>query len=98
MTAAAVLLLEIHAGAAGSLKDKRAIVRRLLDGARQRFPVAVAEVGAQDLWQRAELGFAAVSAQVSQVESVLDAVERFIWSHPELTVVTSSRHWVDFDT
>ncbi len=97
MSAAAVLLVEIQVASATSLKDKRAVVRRLLAGARHRYPVASAEVGAQDLRQRAELGFAAVGAKVSQVESLLDALERFIWSHTEVNVIAAHRYWVDTD-
>lgn len=95
--AAAVLLIELRIPHASSLKDKRAVVRPLLDGARRRFAVAAAEVGAQELHQRAELGFAAIGAPVSQVESILDAVERFVWSHTELEVVAASRHFLDTD-
>ncbi|WP_414482215.1 DUF503 domain-containing protein, partial [Limnochorda sp.] len=36
-----------------SLKEKRRILRSLLDRLRARYPVAVAEVGDQDLWNRA---------------------------------------------
>ena len=39
---------------AASLKDKRAVITPILDGARRRHRVAVAEVGHQDRWQRSE--------------------------------------------
>ena len=38
-----------------SLKDKRAVVRPVLDGLRNRHPVSVAETDHQDLWQRAAI-------------------------------------------
>jgi hypothetical protein len=28
---------------------------------------------------------------------VLDNVERFVWSHPEIEVSASGRHWLDID-
>lgn len=78
-----------------SLKDKRAVVRPILDGARNRFGVSVSETSAHDLWQRAELAFAAVGSSPGVVDEVLDSVERFVWSFPEVEVVASGRHWTD---
>jgi len=66
-------------------------VKHLVDACHSRFGVAAAEVGFQDQWQRSELGFAAVSGTPGQVESVLDSVERYVWSHPDVEVVGSSR-------
>lgn len=97
MAAAAVLVVEIHVGTSGSLKEKRTVVRHLLDTARQRYGVAASEVGGQDLWQRAELGFAAIAGDPGHVEEVLDAVERFVWSHPEFDVLAASRHWCEIE-
>ena len=69
------------------------MLRSLLDGARNRYRVASAEVGHQDLRQRALLGFATVADSPSQVTDVLDEVERFVWSFPEIEVITSERSW-----
>lgn len=92
---ACALDLEVRIPGSDSLKSKRSVVRHLLDGARSRFRVASAEVGFQDQWQRAELGFATVSGSAATAEAVLDAVERFVWSDPEVEVISASRHWVD---
>lgn len=77
----------------GSLKDKRATVQTILDGARRRFAVSSAEVGHLDLRQRAELGFAVVSASPSHATEVIDTVERFVWSFPEVEVLDGERTW-----
>ncbi len=68
----------------------------VLAGARHRFAVAAAETG-DDRRQRAELSFAAVSGSVTQANDVIDAVERFVWSFPELEVVSTARAWLDVD-
>jgi uncharacterized protein YlxP (DUF503 family) len=57
--------------------------------------VAAAEVDHQDLWQRAGLGLAAVAANVGHVDEVLDQVERFIWSNPDVEVLGAERRWLD---
>jgi uncharacterized protein YlxP (DUF503 family) len=90
-----VLTVEIHLPESRSLKQKRSVVRHLLDTSRRRFGVAAAEVEYQDLWQRAALAFAAVAKDAGHVEDVLDSVERFVWSHPEIEVTGAQRHWLD---
>ena len=87
--------MDLHIESSGSLKAKRAVVRHILDTARRRYGVAASEVDHQDLWQRAALGFSAVAPDAGHVEKVLDNVERFVWSHPEVSVVSSARHWLD---
>lgn len=94
---ACALSIELHVPASGSLKAKRAAIRPLLDGARARFHVAASEVAFQDQWQRALLGFAAVGGEAGQVGEILDKVERFVWSHPEVVVMSSERRWLEGD-
>ena len=69
------------------------MVKTVLQGAARRYSVAASEVGHHDKWQRASFGFAAVSGTESHVREVLDAVERFVWSFPEVEVVDSSLRW-----
>jgi uncharacterized protein YlxP (DUF503 family) len=88
------LTLELHLPDVHSLKEKRAVVRPILEGARRRFAVAAAEVDDQDLWQRATLGLAAVSGSARHAQEVLDAVERFVWSFPEVDVTAARRNWL----
>lgn len=94
---ACAITVDLRIPGAGSLKAKRSVVKHLLATSRSRFDVAAAEVGFQDQWQRSELGFAAVSGTPGQVGTVLDAVERFVWSHPEVDVLTTSRSWLEPD-
>ncbi len=90
----AALTVGLLVPGAHSLKDKRAVVRPILDGSRRRFSVAAAEVDHQDLWQRATLGFACVSGSSRHGAEVLDAVERFVWSFPEIEVTVCQRDWL----
>jgi uncharacterized protein YlxP (DUF503 family) len=91
------LSVEVHLPACRSLKDRRAAVRPVLDGARHRFRVSAAEVGYQEKWQRARLGFAVVASSHQQANEVIDRVERFVWSFPELEVGDTERHWLEED-
>jgi hypothetical protein len=75
----AVLSVELFLPGAGSLKDKRMVLRRLKDrlGAMN---VAIAEVEHVDLWQRAGLGIVTVASsdQVAEqtLASALETIER----------------------
>lgn len=91
-----VLALEVdlHIAHAQSLKDKRGVIRSIVDGARHRFHVAAAEVGDENLWQRAQLGFAAVSNSQQYTTEVIDQVSRFVWSFPEIAVLDEERTWL----
>ena len=80
---------------ARSLKDKRQVVKGLLEGSRRRFGVSAAEVGGQDTWQRAMLGFAVVTSSARQADEVMDTVEDFVWSHPEVEVLSADRSWLE---
>ena len=55
-----------------SLKEKRRILKSILDRMRNRFPVSIAEVGDQDLWQSALVGFCMVSNEQQLVNAALD--------------------------
>ena len=92
---ASVLVVDLHLPMPASLKEKRAVITPILDGARRRHRVAAAEVDHQDRWQRSELAFAAVGSSPRQVTEVLDAVERFVWSFPEVEVIDSHRSWLE---
>jgi uncharacterized protein YlxP (DUF503 family) len=92
---AAAVHFDLRLPEAHSLKEKRAIIRPILEGCRRRYQVAAAEVDHQDSWQRAGLAMSAVSATAGHVADVLDEVERFVWSFPEIEVIAAERRWLE---
>ncbi len=86
---------DLHVPQSRSLKAKRAAIKPLIEGARHRFAVSVAEVGHQDQWQRAEVAVAAVASSAGHLDDILDSVDRFIWSHPEIEVLDTERSWLE---
>lgn len=70
-----------------SLKEKRRVVKGLKDRIHARFNVAVAETDHLDLWQKTELGVAAVGNETPHVHSQLDIVLKYVRSCPEVAVV-----------
>jgi uncharacterized protein len=91
------LSIEVHIPASGSLKAKRSVVRHLVETARQRYGVSASEVAHHELWQRAGLGFSVVAPTAAHAQDLLDRVERFVWSHPQIEVISCDRRWLEFD-
>lgn len=57
-----------------SLKGKRKVVKSMIGRIRNQFNVSAAEVGANDIHQRAEIGFALVGNKGRLVNAKLDKV------------------------
>ncbi len=74
----ASLEVKLFIGEAGSLKEKRRIIRSLKDGIRNRFNASVAEVDALDKWQSAVIGVAVVGNEYAHLESTLAKVVNYI--------------------
>jgi uncharacterized protein len=83
----AALRLDLRIPACGSLKEKRHVVKTLTNGIRATFPVAVAETGYQDRWQRTELGVAAIGGEGFHLKKVMHGVERFVERWAEVDVI-----------
>ncbi len=73
-----VLEFSVLIRGAHSLKEKRQAIKSLKDRILHRFPVSIAEVGALENYQRAELGAAIVSNDSSHAISVLSKVVDFV--------------------
>jgi uncharacterized protein len=71
-----LLTLEIHLPYAHSLKEKRAVLRKIRDRLRARFNVAVAELDHRDVWQHATLGVVSISDSQPLLNSVFQQVLR----------------------
>lgn len=89
------LALELHLPLSHSLKEKRSVLRPVLDGLRNRHPVAVAETAHQDKWQLAQIGIVAISGSATLVAQIVDDAERFVWSFPEFEVIDTRRSWLE---
>lgn len=94
---AAAVTLDLHIPASRSLKAKRAVVRPIVEGIRNRFHLSVAEVGFHDQWQRARLGVAVVAESDGRLREVLATVERFVVSRPDVELLDVETAWLDVE-
>lgn len=87
----AILRVELRLLDCRSLKDKRSVLRPLLQSAEHRYHVATAEVDHADSHRLATIEIATVASAYHVVEAILDDVERHIWSLPGIEVTGSQR-------
>ncbi|HZM29093.1 MAG TPA: DUF503 domain-containing protein [Acidimicrobiales bacterium] len=92
---AAALRIDLYLRECRSLKAKRAAIRPVIEGLHKRHRVSVSEVGHHDAWHRATIGVAAVASTQSHLTELLDHVERFVWSFPEVEVLRIDRLWIE---
>lgn len=85
-------LVHLHVTNSLSLKDKRQVIKSLIDRLRRSFNVSVAEVGATDKWQEAELALACVSNSSKRANQVLTQAADWIERNPNVEVVEIEMH------
>jgi uncharacterized protein YlxP (DUF503 family) len=95
---AAAASYDLHIPASRSLKAKRAVVRPIVEGLRNRFHLSVAEVAFQDQWQRARLAVAIVAESDGHLREILDRVERFVAGQPEAELLDVETVWLEPDS
>ena len=74
------LTIHLHLPDNGSLKGKRKELLSVRAALQRRFGASVAEVGDQDLWQRATLAASVVGRSAGDLDHIADGVERFLLS------------------
>jgi uncharacterized protein YlxP (DUF503 family) len=71
-------VVTLHLEASRSLKDKRQVIRSLMERTRRKFNVAIAEIEEQDVWQTGVLGLAVVSNEAGPAERQIECILEFI--------------------
>lgn len=80
---------------AHTLKDRRRVVRSLVEAPRRRFAVASAELDDASEHKRAVLGYSTVSNSPRIAEDQMDSVDDFVRSNPDVEVVSTERFWLE---
>jgi uncharacterized protein YlxP (DUF503 family) len=88
-----ILTVELYFPESGSLKGKRKHVKSAKAQLHERFGASVAEVDHHDLWQRSTLSVACATREHGELQSLLDAVERYLGSR-EWELLRSEREVV----
>lgn len=69
-----------------SLKDKRMVVKSLLEKIKHKFNISAAEIENQDIHKSIVIGFACVTNETSHANSILDNVVNYIETHTDAVI------------
>lgn len=94
MTFVGILSITIEVPASDSLKDKRHVVKSILDTSRNKFNVSAAEIDHLDSHRLSGLAFACVANDATFVSKVLNKVLEHVESYPECEVVDTHMEMV----
>lgn len=78
---------ELSLPGARGLKDKRRLVKSLVERAQHRFRVSAAEIDHHDTWRRAAVGFACVSTSTRHAHEILSGIAQFVEHQDDIVLM-----------
>jgi uncharacterized protein YlxP (DUF503 family) len=78
-----VVNFELHLPESRSLKDKRRVIKSLIDRIFQRYRVSIAETGFHELHQRAEISIAVVTQKEADLQKMMEHIRDLLDNVPE---------------
>ena len=79
---------------AHSLKEKRAVLQRMITRTKQKFNVSVAEVDFQDVWQRTRIAVVTVASSKEAADREMNYALHYLQSNPEWEMLDSWREYL----
>lgn len=71
-------IIDLWIAGSNSLKEKRGVLSRILKRARNEFNASLAEVGENDHWKKAQIGFSMVGNDQRTINGKVDHLITFI--------------------
>ncbi|MBF0547445.1 MAG: DUF503 domain-containing protein [Candidatus Riflebacteria bacterium] len=87
----AIGTFEFHFPELHSLKEKRQVLRSLLDRVKAKFNASIAEVEYNDLWQRSVIGVSMVANEKVHLEQMAGKIEEILQDHEQAQLI--ERYW-----
>lgn len=79
-------IITFRADWVSSLKEKRMIVKSIIEKAKNKFNISIAEIGKQDMYKEIEIGFCCITNETSHANSIIDNVVNFIENNTEAVI------------
>ena len=89
-----LLVIDSRIPLAHSLKEKRSVVKSLIEKLRTRFNASIAETGYLDEWQRSCISIAMVSNSNRYLQKQLAHIEQHLLEVHEISIVNIEQHWI----
>lgn len=71
-------VIELFIAESRSLKEKRGVLSRILKRTQNEFNISIAEVGANDHWKKALIGFCVVGNDKQYINGKIDHILNFV--------------------
>jgi len=81
-------IVELYIPTSHSLKDKRGIIKGLIQRLRGKFNVSVCELDNHDLWKSAVIGLASVCKDKEKVDRTFSSIEEYLEQAGDFQVVS----------
>lgn len=84
-----ILIMEItlRASWVNSLKEKRMIVKSIIQKLKNKFNISVAEIGEQDVHKTIVIGIAAICGSSAQADSTMEHIITFVESNTDAEII-----------
>jgi len=77
-----------------SLKEKRAVLQRMLTRTKQKFNVSMAEIDHQDVWQRTRIAIVTVSSSKESADREMQNAIYYLQSNPEWEMLEQYKEYL----
>ncbi len=86
---------ELHLPQAVSLKQKRKVVKSVIEQLHQRFRLSIAETAYHDLHQRAEISLAAIVQNHQEGQRLMAAARAIVEDHTDAVLLHWDPQWIE---
>ncbi|WP_019131852.1 DUF503 domain-containing protein [Peptoniphilus obesi] len=88
-------LIRLRLFSPNSLKEKRRILKSLIERLKSRYNISIAEVGENDSWQIAEIGIAVVANKAVFADEVINKIVHFIDNFDSVEIIDIDIEMID---
>lgn len=92
-----VFQVEIDIPGCRSIKERRQVVRSLIDRIRRRWNVSVVDIGPEGRWDQAFLAFSLVGTTYTMCEERIDAIWNFLQKEEDMSTFVIVHYWQEVD-
>lgn len=85
-----LLTMDLHIPDSNSLKSKRTVIKSIIDRIKNRHNVSVAEVNANNLWQRSMIAVTCVSDEKVMVNRVFEKIRTMVLQNHSVELIDST--------
>ncbi len=82
-----VCTLELYIFSTNSLKQKRQVIKSIIERLKSRYNISIAEVEDNDKWQKSTIGFSCVSNSKKIVNETINKVIGFIDNDERVEII-----------